>query len=272
MNAPDTQTVVYQLICFARAEDVRGLTLPGVEPGRTGIALESGEAAMVLAPVSASAWIGPEAEERQADLSWIGPRAIAHDTIIRACAAGGPVLPVPFGSIFSNETSAQARLCAVSASVLEAIDGIAGADEYGVHVISDRATLRLKARALLLEARSDELPDEEGARFFAEKRLEREVDGALEALLDELCAEAGARLEPLARASRSRDARVLATEEGRTLEAHWALLVDRERQGALLSEIDELNSRFVNDGLRFELTGPWPAYSFVPTLDTSVAV
>jgi hypothetical protein len=42
-----------------------------------------------------------------------------------------------------------------------------------------------------------------------------------------------------------------------------AYLVDPEAT-ALRSALGELEARFAGYGVSFELTGPWPAYNFVP--------
>ena len=48
---------------------------------------------------------------------------------------------------------------------------------------------------------------------------------------------------------------------------NWALLIPRPAVGGFQTRIQNINAQYADRGLRVEVTGPWPPYSFCPALD-----
>ena len=48
---------------------------------------------------------------------------------------------------------------------------------------------------------------------------------------------------------------------------NWALLIPRQAVGGFQTRIQDINAQYGDRGLRVEVTGPWPPYSFCPALD-----
>ena len=48
---------------------------------------------------------------------------------------------------------------------------------------------------------------------------------------------------------------------------NWALLIPRQAVSGFQARIQDINAQYAERGLRVEVTGPWPPYSFCPALD-----
>jgi hypothetical protein len=58
-----------------------------------------------------------------------------------------------------------------------------------------------------------------------------------------------------------------ATGDNREMFCNWAVLIAREDLPKLQEHISRANGSYASRGLFFELSGPWPPYSFCPFLD-----
>lgn len=255
-----TETVLC-LVGLARAADVAGFEHTGLEPGQATRVLVAGGLAAAVVPVPGDYLAGPEAEERLGDVAWVGPRAIAHDAIVRALMACGPVVPSGFGSAFRSADSVRALIETNRDIVAATLDAFDGAVEFGVRV---RANLNAAEIALLDELmRETPLPAPPGARYLAEKKLRRR---AVEEASQWACATAETASVGLVESARGAVGRPIRATDNDDLPtiAHWAFLVGLDREECFR---DALATAFPDKAVfRVELTGPWPPFSFVPEL------
>ncbi len=259
-NETTTGTVLC-LVGLARAADVAGFEHEGLEPGQAAEVVESGDLAAVVVPVPFDYLAGDDAEQRLGDVAWVGPRAVAHDAIVRAVMARGPVVPSGFGSAFRSAASVRALIetnRGMLAATLEAFDG---AVEFGVRV---RANLNAAEIALLDElTRETPLPASPGARYLAEKKLRRRATEEASLWACQTAEAASVGLVEAARGAVGRPIRATDNDDLPTI-AHWAFLVGLDREEAFREAVA---AAFPDKTVfRVELTGPWPAFSFVPEL------
>src|SRR5664280_2251761 len=91
------------LFCFARSDavrDVQGTAVDGHSP--LSIIRHSPDLCAVLSEVAREDFCGPAAELHMQELSWVAPRAVRHEAVIEGVMACSPVLPSPFGTLFSS--------------------------------------------------------------------------------------------------------------------------------------------------------------------------
>ncbi|MDQ7782304.1 MAG: GvpL/GvpF family gas vesicle protein [Desulfomonilaceae bacterium] len=260
------ETAVY-LYCLTRARSLPELHMKGVNNGAPVVITDFGDIAAVVAEVPLSEYCGEAAEDNLQDLAWVGPRAIRHAEIIESVRGMAPVLPSRFGTLFSSMDGLK-RLVELNMSKIETfLDAVSAADEWSVKVLSSRASFAEKLFSERLASQSEIFAGmAPGLRYFKERQLrsavEKEVGARLSAVLTEAAGE-------LSRCSEDRRKREIvdAQEEGGLVGvANWAFLVARKAEAEFKSVIERANAGHNSGGVFFQMSGPWPAYSFTPEL------
>lgn len=254
------------LICLCAAGDVpTDAAFPLLDDGVAVRTLAVGDRiAALVADVPEAMFLGAAAEQRLQDAEWLRDRAIAHEAIVRAASACGPVLPVPFGTVFVGEASLSERLLASSEAVCSFFDAVRGCDEYSVRAVVDMS----RAAEQAATKRGATAAMSPGQQYLQRARLKRSGDGELAEYLEELTERIEGCIEPLCQDLVRRDV-VDRGDEGSRIVLHAAVLTsDLDRLSAGLEQIaDEVTAGA--GGVDFEVTGPWPPYSFTPRLDDS---
>lgn len=229
---------------------------------------------LLLAEADAAEWTGPDASSRLESSEWILPRAVWHDAVVRAAAglgerdgatstegadAAAAVLPLPFGTLFGSAQAIDRSLEAKRAVLHEAFDRVRGREEWGVKLCLDLDGLVKQEVDSRLATLSEEGELSPGKRFFVERRLQREVAAEVGALKNERIAAFGdwleARVPVLRQLERSRSDAGVA--------AKFAALIDRDDASSFAASVSASWSQAT-----VTLTGPWPAYNFVPRVES----
>jgi Gas vesicle synthesis protein GvpL/GvpF len=194
------------------------------------------------------------------DLGWLEQTARAHHAVIEAAGKRGPVVPMRLATVYSSDASVLTMLRDRAADFRDALSRVGRCREWGVKAFAaapadpdpgpqgppggqDPAgrpgTAYLKRRRAQLASRTNGRQDAVAGA------------GAVHAELTRLSV--AARLYPP-------QAPQLA---GQTtpMVLNAAYLVADERAGEFAAAVDDLTGR--HRSVRLDLTGPWPAYSFV---------
>jgi hypothetical protein len=258
--------LTYLYAILPRAADLRGVDNAPVEE------LDIGGLCAVLSSVPAMEW-GPDViDEHVQDMGWLAPRATSHQTVVAALHNIAPsLLPLPFATLYHHRAAVGELLNAQRADLLEALERVAGADEWTLKAFQDRAVFehhveRLSpafaqaveqartappGRAYLLRKQLDTLRRDEAARMSTLQagEIEDHIRGIVGDVIREPVASqaaAGAR----------------GTVDGTRAILKLALLVLRDQQQRHMSQLEDIAEHYAPLGFRFELTGPWPPYSF----------
>lgn len=223
----------------------------------------------VVSLVCPDEFCGPSAEANMQDLSWIGPRVYRHAEVVEQVMHRSPVLPMPFGTIFSSLESLEERLEKYQGPTGEFLAQAADREEWVVKGFVDR----VKAADELLSANLAEqeetlasLPP--GLRYFKEKKLKAEIQRQLNSRLKEVCASVAEELSSCAAGFFQRpppDPGDEADESRQIL--NWAFWVPKDKMAAFRDGLEAINTEQDRRGLNFEMSGPWPPYSFRPCLE-----
>ena len=256
---------VYGLIRVGgRAQDPELPALTGIAGNPTHVIACDGLAALVSAlPMHAEDdWF----ESAIDDPERIKGLILDHHRVLQAIISDHTVLPARFGTLFANETHLVAALRRNSQSFHDALGRVEGAREWGVKIFSDRSVLRDnvgKASPVMRAAEREIAAAAEGRGFFLRRRLGQ--------LGDDECERAVARCVETTRLILCADARADATLRLQPEAAHmgidemvWngTLLVDRAAEQRFFASIEELRKGNAPRGFRYELSGPWPPFSF----------
>ena len=206
---------------------------------------------------------GPGAiDERLKDLAWVEEKVRAHDLAVKALSAVGTVIPCRFCTILPTPDDAAAALRRHRDLIVRTLDAIDGRTEWGVKLMADtRAAALVQVESPIEpEARPD---PGAGRAYLAQKKGQgRRRDDVLRA------AAAAAEVVHRDLFALASDAAVLPTRDrggsarGWHLALNAAYLVPNADTGAFQARVDALAQRYRPQGLRIDLTGPWPPYNF----------
>jgi Gas vesicle synthesis protein GvpL/GvpF len=201
--------------------------------------------------------------EHVRDLSWLGPRAIAHQEVNDLLHADGEaVVPLAFGTVFRDEDRVRQLLHDQRAALAARLEAVRGRAEWVVtlHALQEpdaeyvaRASPAMQAarqdiaastpgRAHLLKRRLAELERDE------RRRIEAESAQTVVTKLREIAADVY--LEPLP------------TDKLERPLVRASVLVPRADETRFVEGVERLREMWPEPMYRLLLTGPWPPYRF----------
>lgn len=253
---------------FIRAEDAAEFSAPGIDGTADVTTIGLGEIAAVVSPLALEEFQGPEAEAHLSDLDWVAPRALRHEDVIEEVMQSSPVLPLTFGVIFSSEKALADSVAPHQRRIAEFLDYIADKQEWAVKVYADSREVRgWVERSQASRERLDRLPSSPGARYFEEKRLERDLDRLAERERRDMAEQIREELEPAAievKSLRLSSREMTGRRDDMLLNS--AFLEREEQVGAFLERVRRLAEEYRPRGLAIEASGPWPPFNFCPDL------
>jgi hypothetical protein len=260
--------VVY-LFCFARSSLLPGIEGTGVD-GQNPLFLQRFlDVTAVLSTVSLEEFSGPTADSRMQDLSWVGPRACRHEEVVEQVMHLSPVLPARFGTLFQSLESLEIRLKKHHGVISKFLDQVTDQEEWAVKVLLDKTKAKEELFSITLAREERHLTSlSPGLRYFQEQRMRIGVEKELNNWLKEVYKELASVLSHYASdfCERKVFSREAPGSEGDVV-LNWAFLVSRGVLADFRAGIDRANAEHVQRGLIFKLTGPWPPYSFSPSLE-----
>jgi len=256
------------MFCLARAGLLPELGTDGLNDGAPLFTHNLENVTAVLCTVSLEDFCGPSAEAKLQDFSWLGPRAVRHGEVIDGAMQHSPVLPARFGTLFTSLDLLERLVERNLTEINGFLDFVTDRDEWAVKVVLSRGEVRDRLFDDRLAKQSEALASmPQGLRYFKERQIRTEVEkevgswvkGVLNGLAKELVSHAAE--------WRKRGLGIRAQEEGDSEKvANWAFLVERRAAQDFRNTVFRANSAHNSHGLFFDLSGPWPPYSFTPAL------
>ncbi len=266
-TATDLSTALY-LYCFTRAQKVKNDQLISIDDRYPVFTRSYDGITAVLSQVALKEFVGQAAEKQMKDIAWITPRACRHQEVIEQISQQTAVFPARFGTIFSTDTVLADLIQHNHEQICEFLDSIEGQAEWSLKGFLDRnkaidelATTALASAAQQLSKLSP------GSRYFQEKKIQKEAGKQLNQWLNAVL---NSLIQELETVSTRYSTRALLSRKATGAETdmvlNGAFLVDHNQLENFHKKIDELNQEHAQAGLTFELSGPWPPYSFCPSL------
>ena len=247
---------------------VTGKQLEGIDEAHAPFLWRHREVAAVLSVVSAHEFCGPLAEDNLRDLAWLGPRACRHQAVIERVMRGAPILPARFGALFSSLKNLEGLLTKHHDTISRFLARVTDQKEWAVKAFLDRGRAEAVLLARDLAQGEKPLSAAPGLRYMQEQKIKSALQGELSHQLEGACGEMAHQLALCATGFCER--RVLAREvsgDDREPVVNWAFLVPLHGLADFRARIARANVQPALPGLVFELSGPWPPYSFCPALD-----
>lgn len=256
------------LYCVARPGALAPIDGPGVDGERPLDLIPFEDIVAVVSAVRIDDFLGPLAEARMRDLAWVGPRACRHEEVIERVMRVSPVVPARFATLFSSRETLATWLETHHDAISRALDRFAEHDEWAVKGTLDRRNAEARFLAAALTRHEGVLSSSPGRRYIEERKIQAGIGQELDTWLKEVSARIARAL--LDRAVEFREREVVPSgalnEEGARI-LNWAFLVSRSRVDNFNARLQRINAEHAQHGLVLDLSGPWPPYSFCPSLD-----
>ncbi|GAA2758248.1 GvpL/GvpF family gas vesicle protein [Actinopolymorpha rutila] len=258
MTAGGARGLYLFAIVGSTAVDLSGL--PGIVGGGSPRLVAHGDLAAVVSDVSLAA-LGVREDEVTED----GPlarMAMDHDTVIRAVFDQTPALPLRLATVVGDDDAARRLLEERSAEIRDLLARLADHQEWGV---------RMRREAETPDANTERERDRAGrpsGRAYLQARRE-----ALQASQEQRHAVRQAGDEVYrALAEHASDATRLSSGGATDLLLNATYLVPTSATDAFRDLVEKYAADLEAGGVRVELTGPWPPYSFAQvTIGSSAA-
>ncbi|MGH2859335.1 MAG: GvpL/GvpF family gas vesicle protein [Solirubrobacteraceae bacterium] len=230
-----------------------GDQLRDVDPERPLDLLREGPVAAVMHPVALAEYDEERLREHLADLGWVEATARAHQEVLGRIQEHATVIPMRMCTVYKTEDGVREMLSRESEPLRDAIDRLDGRAEWAVKVfarsVPAASTPGDASGAAYMERLRTEAVQREHSRTAADEEATR--------LHERLSALAGdARIIPLQRPEVS--------GHGGEMILNGVYLVADDDALAFGEQVAALRSELKGDGYELALTGPWPAYNFVP--------
>ncbi|MGW5366583.1 GvpL/GvpF family gas vesicle protein [Actinopolymorpha pittospori] len=253
----DPRQVRY-LYAIVRAESVGVASLHGVgESGQVRL-VSHADLAIAVSDVARDALEIPE--EEVSENGRVAELAMAHDAVVRAIFDQAPALPLRLATVVVDDQSAVRVLEQYHDEAVLRLDRLDGHREWGVRLCREQAT----------QTPSPTLDDGGGARPTGTAYLQRRRQ-ALRAGEEARQQERGLTEDVFTTLG------AFASEMGRRPGAsadvilNAAYLVDAAAETAFLAAAQSQVGALAPHGIRVDVTGPWPPYSFAQLRGRAVA-
>jgi hypothetical protein len=245
-----------------------GERLPASELARLE-AIAFSDLAAIVEEVPARDFAADLLERKLQDIDWIAPMARKHEDVLETILEHTAVIPAPICTLFSGGEAVRDSLAANRERFRALLSSLEGRREWGLKIYC--RTGRGGSFPDLLAAGDPELralddalaAASPGQAYVLRKQRARRLDRLTSDRIDQVVDEALHAVERVAADTRLRRLpSPPALDPARTMVLNAAFLVDVAAAGELEAIGARLASRLAPEGFAFELTGPWPPYSF----------
>ncbi|MEV6390562.1 GvpL/GvpF family gas vesicle protein [Nocardia xishanensis] len=218
----------------------------------------SGDLAAVVGSVPLAVFGDEPLRRNLEDLTWLEATARAHDAVVSALARQGTAVPLRLAIVFRDDDRVRGMLEERRAAFESALALVRGRTEWGVKAYGDRAALTAAV------AEADLAKSARGGAGTA-YLLRRRAQLSAQETVERDAAERADRIHELLVRQAAAGRRQPVTDPVLNGRRDWMVLngtylVDDDRADEFASAVKDLENRFA--GIRLELTGPWPPYSF----------
>jgi hypothetical protein len=216
----------------------------------------------VTSAVSLEEFGPPVLDERLKDLQWVEEKVRGHDNVLKTLVAAGTVIPCRFCTILAGEDDVRAVLARARNAISKTLASLDGKSEWGVKLLADT------------RGASTAAPEPDGGAagrsyLMQKKRHGRQREDVVRAA-DEAAAACHRELSALAAGATVLPTRDRGGGRGWHLALNAAYLVPGDNVETFHARVASLSTQYRAQGVRIDLTGPWPPYNFA-ALDLSEA-
>ncbi len=237
------------------AEYVYGIVEGSLDPdilGGPGRLVSQDGIGAVTRAVEADDFSEERIRERLQDIEWVTQLAVEHSNVLDRLRGHAAVIPFRICTVYRSEERLREMLSAEAPRFARALAHLRGRSEWGVKVFAVRPPTLPEAEPTAVDGAPGA-----GAAYLLARRRERDQVATADQLIDQACDELHELL-----CSVAVEGRVNPPQREELLNGVY-LVEDR-----CVNEFDRVardpGERYTALGLELTVTGPWPAYNFVP--------
>jgi hypothetical protein len=249
---------VYGVVPAAQASDSAFAGARGVHASGTVVLVADGGLAAITSDVPLAEFGEAAIEKNLHDEAWLEEKVRAHEAVLEAALPRTPLVPFRFGTIYRSDDQVR-QMLREHAYLADTLERLRGTVELGVKAFVDpEAFERTHA------GQGEGEPAEGGRAYLLRKQRDRQLAEARASFTAACAQDSHERLLAAAEDGRANPLqRPEATGRAGEMILNGAYLVRAEQEDAFREALAALESRYEPDGVRYELTGPWPPYNFV---------
>ncbi len=238
------------------AEDLPADPLPsGVEPSYPPHAVGDAGLAAIVSEVAVEDFGEAELRAHLADMGWVERIARGHEDVLDQLRREATVIPMRMCTVYRTQEGVREMLHRDAEDLQAALLHLKGRTEWGVKVFAAPARSRSEDVATAASGTAY-MEQRRHARDEAD-RAAAELEEAAGRVHEELC---GIAADGLVVPSQRQEA----SGHSAQMVLNGVYLVDDDTESAFHERVHSLQAEFATSGLELQITGPWPAYNFVP--------
>lgn len=207
-------------------------------------------------------------EENLQNISWLEEKVCLHQTVLQKVMTKRTIVPMKFGVIFRTPERVRETLTEQRGRFRALLKMLHGYAELGVKGYYRQEELHKYLLASGESKKSGQAASGSGTSYLLRKKLEEDVSRRA----GDYSSEIGEQVYSILKSHSSQACihKLLskqATGRAEELFFNGAFLVDVQTENNFRQVVEKFNSEFLSRGIFFEVSGPWPAYSFGETQD-----
>jgi hypothetical protein len=249
---------VYGVVALQHAAAAAELT--DLDNRRSLATVSEGRLSAVVSRVPAEEFAEGRLRAHLNDMDWVETVARGHEQVLDALCRRTTVIPMRLCTVYKTERGVREMLLRESDTLLGALEQLEGKTEWGVKVFFERPRA---SRTASRDSASTE--GGSGAAYMDHRRQERDrarqLDEHVEAAVAEIHETLGSQADE---STLNPPQRPEVSDHSGEMVLNGAYLVERESESQFHEKAQMLRSRVAGIGLELVVTGPWPAYNFLP--------
>ncbi|HEV7920168.1 MAG TPA: GvpL/GvpF family gas vesicle protein [Thermoanaerobaculia bacterium] len=205
-------------------------------------------------------------DRRAGDIEWLGAIGYRHQNVMAALMRGGTIVPLRAFTLFRSQSSLHEWLQSGREQLGKVLGRLEGKQEWTLRIEleAQKWSEALVGRVEALKALQAEIETAgAGKAFLLRKKLDEARKQASREAEQQLVAEVES--EILAKLACESVAESRERREGAFPQIN--VLINRDEESRLQELREELAQRYGHEGVTLALTGPWPPYTFVGTMN-----
>jgi hypothetical protein len=201
------------------------------------------------------------------DLAWIEVKTRDHIRVISGIMRNHTVIPFKFGTIFRSAESLQKFIQEYSSSLAANFHAIQDKEEWAVKIYCDKKVLNRQMSELSEDVKALEkqiLESSPGKAFLLSRKKNELIEqniGKLMKINGQKCFEEYKNISHVSRINNLLPREVTEREDDMILNA--VFFIDKTKAADFVRIADLQEGKYRSVGFSFEVTGPWPPFSFV---------
>lgn len=243
------------LYAFISSSDDVVLDIQGIDSQHSLFLIKERALCAVVSFVDMTQFTGEQGDKNLADIQWIGPRAMAHETVVEKISQSAAALPARFGTLFSSRQQLSQVLTQTYDQIMAFLDQVLDKEEWGVKGFCQRQQCVDKIAAEDIVTQGDALKKiTPGRRYFEEKKIQTQAEKKFSSWLNETIKQLSqtfsvAWLTQVELKLLSKKA--TAREEDMVF--NWAFLVPKEKLTEFKALVEQVNQTYCSQGVFLEL-------------------